>query len=66
MSVLKTLRAQAAALILLLSSALAWPQSGTRNVILIIGDGMDDQQITLARNYLAGARGKLLLDQLPS
>ena len=65
MFVLKTLGAQAAALILLLSSALAWPQSGTRNVILTIGDGMDDQQITLARNYLAGARGKLLLDQLP-
>lgn len=36
-----------------------------RNVILIIGDGMDDQQITIARNYLKGARGKLLMDQLP-
>ena len=35
------------------------------NVILIIGDGMDDQQITIARNYLAGARGRLTLDQLP-
>ncbi len=36
-----------------------------KNVILIIGDGMDDQQITIARNYLKGARGKLLMDQLP-
>jgi alkaline phosphatase len=36
-----------------------------RNVILIIGDGMDDQQITIARNYLAGAEGRLLLDELP-
>ncbi|MEE4660891.1 MAG: alkaline phosphatase [Halieaceae bacterium] len=36
-----------------------------RNVILIIGDGMGDQQITIARNYLEGARGRLLLDHLP-
>ena len=36
-----------------------------KNVILIIGDGMDDHQITIARNYLVGSRGKLLLDQLP-
>ncbi len=36
-----------------------------RNVILIIGDGMDDQQITIARNYLAGAKGRLTLDSLP-
>ncbi len=36
-----------------------------RNVILIIGDGMDDQQITIARNYLAGASGRLTLDQMP-
>lgn len=35
-----------------------------RNVILIIGDGMDDNQITIARNYLVGARGKLVLDFL--
>ena len=26
---------------------------------------MDDHQITIARNYLAGSRGKLLIDQLP-
>jgi alkaline phosphatase len=36
-----------------------------RNVILIIGDGMDDQQITIARNYLVGAQGRLLLDDMP-
>ena len=34
-------------------------------VILIIGDGMDDAQITIARNYLVGPRGKLSLDHLP-
>ena len=34
-------------------------------VILIIGDGMDDQQVTMARNYLVGSRGRLMLDQLP-
>lgn len=35
------------------------------NVILIIGDGMDDQQISIARNYLVGTAGKLSLDNLP-
>jgi alkaline phosphatase len=39
--------------------------AGPRNVILIIGDGMDEQQITIARNYLKGAAGKLLLDEMP-
>lgn len=38
---------------------------GPRNVILLIGDGMDDQQITIARNYLVGAKGRLNLDTLP-
>jgi alkaline phosphatase len=36
-----------------------------RNVILIIGDGMDDHQITIARNYLKGAAGTLQLDAMP-
>ena len=36
-----------------------------RQVILIIGDGMDEQQITIARNYLQGARGRLTLDEMP-
>ena len=34
-------------------------------VILIIGDGMDQHQITIARDYLAGYRGRLTLDTLP-
>jgi alkaline phosphatase len=41
------------------------PTAEPRNVILIIGDGMGDQQITIARNYLKGAAGQLLLDQMP-
>lgn len=45
------------------SSSLTPPEP--RHVILIIGDGMDEQQITIARNYLKGARGKLLLDEMP-
>lgn len=39
--------------------------TGARQVILIIGDGMDEQQITIARNYLRGAAGELLLDSMP-
>jgi alkaline phosphatase len=35
-----------------------------KNVILIIGDGMDDQQITIARNYLVGSGGRLTLDDM--
>ncbi len=40
-------------------------QAEARNVILIIGDGMGDHQITIARNYLVGARGRLSFDNLP-
>lgn len=40
-------------------------QAEPRQVILIIGDGMDDQQVTIARNYLHGAAGRLLLDEMP-
>ncbi|WP_375000138.1 alkaline phosphatase [Aeromicrobium sp. CTD01-1L150] len=36
-----------------------------RNVILIIGDGMDDSMITAARNYELGADGRFALDELP-
>ena len=39
--------------------------SEPRHVILIIGDGMDEQQVTIARNYLAGAQGQLLMDSMP-
>ncbi len=35
------------------------------NVILIIGDGFDDQHVTMGRNYLKGAGGKLRLDEMP-
>ena len=31
--------------------------SGARNIILLIGDGMGDSEITLARNYEKGAGG---------
>lgn len=36
-----------------------------RNVILFIGDGMDDSIITAARNYELGADGRFALDELP-
>ena len=36
-----------------------------RSVILIIGDGFDDQHVTMARNYLKGLSGSLILDTLP-
>jgi alkaline phosphatase len=34
-------------------------------MILLIGDGMDQHQITIARNYLVGYEGWLTLDTLP-
>jgi alkaline phosphatase len=36
-----------------------------RNVILFIGDGMGDSEITSARNYEKGANGRLAMDTLP-
>lgn len=36
-----------------------------RNVILFIGDGMGDSEITAARNYAVGAAGRLAMDGLP-
>lgn len=36
-----------------------------RNVILFIGDGMGDSEITIARNYARGADGRLAMDTLP-
>jgi alkaline phosphatase len=33
-------------------------------VILFIGDGMDDQQISIARNYLVGSNGQLAMDTM--
>jgi alkaline phosphatase len=40
--------------------------AGPRNVILLLGDGMGDSEITMARNYWKGAGGRLALDTLPS
>lgn len=54
----------AAALSLAVAQLVATAASAA-NVILFIGDGMDDQQVTIARDYLKGARGELLLDRLP-
>jgi alkaline phosphatase/streptomycin-6-phosphatase len=36
-----------------------------RNLILFIGDGMGDSEITAARNYEVGAAGRLAMDALP-
>ena len=36
-----------------------------RNIILLIGDGLGDSEITIARNYTVGAGGRLALDELP-
>ncbi|MFB9907703.1 alkaline phosphatase [Allokutzneria oryzae] len=36
-----------------------------KNVILFIGDGMGDSEITIGRNYAKGAAGRLALDELP-
>jgi alkaline phosphatase len=52
----------ALALFVFSSASFATP---AKNIILIIGDGMDDQQITIARNYLKGPAGQLSLDTLP-
>ncbi len=46
------------------SSSVA-PRAAAPKVILIIGDGMDDQQITIARHYLVGEAGALALDGMP-
>lgn len=35
------------------------------NIILIIGDGMDDQHVSIGRNYLHGAAGETILDTMP-
>jgi len=38
---------------------------GAKNVILFIGDGMGDSEITIARNYHLGAAGEFAMDTLP-
>ena len=47
----------------LLDAALV--RAAPRNLILIIGDGFDDQHVTIGRNYLAGMSSQLGLDTLP-
>jgi alkaline phosphatase/streptomycin-6-phosphatase len=37
-----------------------------RKVILFLGDGMGDSEITIARNYFVGANGRLTMDTLPN
>ena len=36
-----------------------------RSVIMLLGDGMGDSEITIARNYQVGANGRLAMDSLP-
>ncbi|HEY7289752.1 MAG TPA: alkaline phosphatase [Vicinamibacterales bacterium] len=36
-----------------------------KNVIMFLGDGMGDSEITSARNYQVGANGRLWIDTLP-
>ena len=55
-------------LIMALTSALsvcAETAANSRNLILIIGDGLDDQHVTMGRNFLVGMSGKLTLDAMP-
>ena len=46
-------------------SAHAETAASSRNLILIIGDGFDDQHVTMGRNYLVGMSGKLTVDTMP-
>ncbi len=39
--------------------------TSSNNVILFIGDGMDEHQITMARNYLYGPDGAFAMEQMP-
>jgi alkaline phosphatase/streptomycin-6-phosphatase len=41
------------------------PGGRAKNVILFLGDGMGDSEITIARNYQVGATGRLWMDTLP-
>ena len=55
-------------LLVALSAALtvhAKTAPNNQNLILIIGDGFDDQHVTMGRNYLVGMSGKLILDTMP-
>ena len=55
-------------LLVALSAALtvhAKTAPNSQNLILIIGDGFDDQHVTMGRNYLVGMSGKLIVDTMP-
>ncbi len=41
------------------------PEEGARNAIVFIGDGVDDHQLTIARNYLLGANGAFSFEDFP-
>jgi alkaline phosphatase/streptomycin-6-phosphatase len=43
----------------------ALDSSQPRNVILMIGDGLGDDEIAMARNYHAGAAGRMNFERLP-
>ena len=51
------------------SLLMTWPRAqetgSARNVLLFIGDGLGDSEITIARNYEVGAAGRLAMDSLP-
>ena len=50
---------------LLLCALCTAATASPKHVILIIGDGFDDQHVTMGRNYLAGMSGTLGVDRLP-
>jgi len=53
-------------IVLIVLCGASWTTAAApKNVILIIGDGFDDQHVTMGRNYLAGMSGTLILDGLP-
>ena len=55
-----------ALLFTLLLVSLGLNASRILNVVLLIGDGMGDSEITIARNYQYGAAGRLEMDALPA
>ncbi|HVS63521.1 MAG TPA: alkaline phosphatase [Thermoanaerobaculia bacterium] len=51
--------------IALVAGSAAAQQSSPIDVVLFIGDGVDDHQLTIARDYLAGSGGSFSFDRLP-
>jgi len=52
-------------LTLVLTPVSSQASSSAINVILFIGDGMDEHQIAMARNYLYGPKGLFAMEQMP-